>query len=575
MTIVQQAYNNNASSIYQARSERYVHDVLAAPMHPWQMNLGWNLGGVARGFAIGAGLLALAIPLTGVPVEQPLVLLLAMLLALIGFGALGTIVGIYAEQWDHTTFISNIVILPLAFVGGVFYSVDMLGSPWEELSHFNPLFYLVQAMRFGMLGESDVSVALSLGVTAAVAIPAYLFSQLPVHERAETEGVSEGENRVGQYARRVGEILGLEDETLEMLELAGSLHDVGKQMISERIIDKPGPLTDAEWEAMRKHPELGEAYAREEGHPEDVGSWVRHHHERLDGTGYPDHLEGEEIPMGARIIAVLDAYVGMTSPRAVPAADPAGGRARRARARRGQALRPAGGRHLRAPGAGEPLKLEELERRITTCRRCPRLVEWRERVAREKRAAYAGEDYWGRPVPGFGDPDARVYVLGLAPAAHGGNRTGRVFTGDRSGDWLFASLHRTGFANQPTSLHADDGLELRGAFVAAAVRCAPPANRPLPAERDNCLPYAAQELELMPSVRVIVCLGGFAWDAALRLDPPPPPRPKFGHMAEYELPSGRYLLGSYHPSQQNTFTGRLTEEMTDAVFERASELAIR
>jgi uracil-DNA glycosylase family 4 len=221
------------------------------------------------------------------------------------------------------------------------------------------------------------------------------------------------------------------------------------------------------------------------------------------------------------------------------------------------------------------LTLEQLERQITTCRRCPRLVEWRERVAREKRAAYAGEEYWGRPVPGFGDPEARIYVLGLAPAAHGGNRTGRVFTGDRSGDWLFASLHRTGFANQPTSLHANDGLELRGAFVAAAVRCAPPANRPLPSERDNCLPYAAQELALMPTVRVIVCLGGFAWDAALRLAPPPLPRPRFGHMAEFELPSGRYLLGSYHPSQQNTFTGRLTEEMTDAVFERASELAIR
>ena len=221
------------------------------------------------------------------------------------------------------------------------------------------------------------------------------------------------------------------------------------------------------------------------------------------------------------------------------------------------------------------MTLQELEREITTCRRCPRLVEWRERVAREKRAAYAGEEYWGRPVPGFGDPDARVFVLGLAPAAHGGNRTGRVFTGDRSGDWLFASLHRTGFANQPTSLHANDGLELRGAFVAAAVRCAPPANRPLPSERDNCLPYAAQELALMPNVRVIVCLGGFAWDAALRIDPPAPPRPKFGHMAEHELPSGRVLLGSYHPSQQNTFTGRLTEEMTDAVFERASALAIR
>jgi len=168
-----------------------------------------------------------------------------------------------------------------------------------------------------------------------------------------------------------------------------------------------------------------------------------------------------------------------------------------------------------------------------------------------------------------------VYILGLAPAAHGGNRTGRVFTGDRSGDWLFASLHRTGFANQPTSLRADDGLELRGAFVAAAVRCAPPANRPLPSERENCLPYVAQELELMPSVRVIVGLGGFAWDAALRLAPPPPPRPKFGHMAEFELTSGRWLLGSYHPSQENAFSGKLTEEMTDAVFDRASELAIR
>jgi ABC-2 type transport system permease protein len=176
MTIVQQAYNNNASSIYQARSDRYAHDVLSAPMHPWQVNLGWNLGGIARGFVIGAGILALAIPLTGVPVEHPHVLILASLLALIGFGALGMIVGIYAEQWDHTTFISNIVIVPLAFVGGVFYSVSLLGSPWEELSHFNPLFYLIQAMRFGMLGHSDVSVWLSLGVTAGVAIPAYLFS---------------------------------------------------------------------------------------------------------------------------------------------------------------------------------------------------------------------------------------------------------------------------------------------------------------------------------------------------------------------------------------------------------------
>jgi uracil-DNA glycosylase family 4 len=199
-------------------------------------------------------------------------------------------------------------------------------------------------------------------------------------------------------------------------------------------------------------------------------------------------------------------------------------------------------------------------------------VEWRERVAREKRAAFADWDYWGRPVPGFGDPAARVYVLGLAPAAHGGNRTGRVFTGDRSGDWLFASLHRTGFANQPTSRHRDDGLRLEGAWVAAAVRCPPPGNRPLPQERDNCLPYAAAELELMPDVRVIVCLGGYAWDAACRLYGVRP-KPRFGHGAEHALPDGPSLLGTYHPSQQNTFTGKLTEGMIDDVFRRARELA--
>jgi uracil-DNA glycosylase family 4 len=215
--------------------------------------------------------------------------------------------------------------------------------------------------------------------------------------------------------------------------------------------------------------------------------------------------------------------------------------------------------------------LEELEERVTRCRRCPRLVEWREQVAREKRAAFADEDYWGRPVPGFGDPDAKVYVLGLAPAAHGGNRTGRVFTGDRSGDWLFASMHRTGFASQPQSLHADDGLELRGAFVAAAVRCAPPANKPLPAERDNCLPYAAEELRLIRP-RVVVCLGKFAWDAACVLFSVRP-RPAFGHLAEFRLPDGPVLLGSFHPSQQNTFTGRLTEPMLDAVFTRAATIS--
>jgi uracil-DNA glycosylase family 4 len=216
--------------------------------------------------------------------------------------------------------------------------------------------------------------------------------------------------------------------------------------------------------------------------------------------------------------------------------------------------------------------LARLEQRITTCRRCPRLVEWREQVAREKRASFASETYWGRPVPGFGDPDARVFVLGLAPAAHGGNRTGRVFTGDRSGDWLFASMHRTGFANQPTSTHPGDGLELTDAFVAAAVRCAPPANKPLPSERDNCLPYARDELELMPSVRVIVCLGAFAWDAACRLREIRP-RPKFGHLTEFESGGNPVLVGCFHPSQQNTFTGKLTEPMLDAVFTRARELA--
>jgi uracil-DNA glycosylase family 4 len=199
-------------------------------------------------------------------------------------------------------------------------------------------------------------------------------------------------------------------------------------------------------------------------------------------------------------------------------------------------------------------------------------VEWRERVARERRAAFADEDYWGRPVPGFGDPEARIYVLGLAPAAHGGNRTGRVFTGDRSGDWLFASMHRTGLASQPTSTHLGDGLRLYGAFVGAAVRCAPPANRPLPVERDNCLPYAAEELRLLPGIRVIVCLGQFAWDAAARLHGLRP-KPRFGHAAEHAIDGGPALLGSFHPSQQNTFTGKLTEPMMDAVFARGRELA--
>jgi uracil-DNA glycosylase family 4 len=216
--------------------------------------------------------------------------------------------------------------------------------------------------------------------------------------------------------------------------------------------------------------------------------------------------------------------------------------------------------------------LDLLEQRVVNCRLCPRLVEWRERVAREKRAAFAHDEYWGRPVPGFGDPRAAVYVLGLAPAAHGGNRTGRIFTGDRSGDWLFASLHRTGFANQAESVDRDDGLRLRNMWIAAAIRCAPPANKPLPCERDNCLPYAAQELELLPNARVVVALGSFAWDAALRIHGGVLPKPRFSHLAEAQLPGRRVLIGSFHPSQQNTFTGKLTEAMTDAVFIRTRQI---
>jgi uracil-DNA glycosylase len=223
------------------------------------------------------------------------------------------------------------------------------------------------------------------------------------------------------------------------------------------------------------------------------------------------------------------------------------------------------------------VSLETLAAEIVGCRRCPRLVAWREEVARTKRASHAHERYWGRPVPSLGDPDARVLVLGLAPAAHGGNRTGRIFTGDRSGDWLFAALWRAGLANQPESRSRDDGLRLRDCYVTAAVRCAPPDNKPLPAERDRCAPFLVRELELLSSVRVIVCLGGFAWDAALRaratLDVPTPrPKPRFGHGAE--VAGERWpLLGCYHPSQQNTFTGRLTEEMIDQVMARAREIA--
>ena len=217
-------------------------------------------------------------------------------------------------------------------------------------------------------------------------------------------------------------------------------------------------------------------------------------------------------------------------------------------------------------------ELAALKREIVSCRRCPRLVEWREKVAREKRAAYSGENYWGRPVPGFGPADARIAVLGLAPAAHGANRTGRVFTGDRSGDFLFAALHRAGLANRPVSRHREDGLRLSGAWISAAVRCAPPQNRPTPAERDACLPYAARELELLDA-GVVICLGAFAWDAALRVYGVRP-KPRFAHAAEVAA-GAAILLGCYHPSQQNTFTGVLTPAMLEAVLLRAQSLATR
>jgi uracil-DNA glycosylase family 4 len=218
-----------------------------------------------------------------------------------------------------------------------------------------------------------------------------------------------------------------------------------------------------------------------------------------------------------------------------------------------------------------PEALAALTSEIVECRACPRLVAWRERVATEKRASFAGEEYWGRPVPGFGDPAARLVVIGLAPAAHGGNRTGRVFTGDRSGDWLFAALYRAGFANQPTSVHAGDGLVLRGAYVAAVVRCAPPDNKPTTEERDQCLPFLRRELALLDQVRVVVALGQFAWDVMCR-ELGLRPKPRFGHAAEM-VTVDRVLIGSYHPSQQNTFTGKLTVPMFDAVFDRASSLA--
>jgi len=222
-------------------------------------------------------------------------------------------------------------------------------------------------------------------------------------------------------------------------------------------------------------------------------------------------------------------------------------------------------------------RLQQLAAEIHRCRRCPRLVEWREASAADPPRRFRGEEYWARPVAGFGDTDAKLALVGLAPAAHGANRTGRMFTGDRSGDWLYAALHRAGYANQPTSIRREDGLRLLGAYVTAVVRCAPPANRPTPSERDNCLPYLPRELELLGNCRTIVALGGFAWDGALRALkglglPPPRPKPRFGHGAEADVGDWK-LIGCYHPSQQNTFTGRLTEPMLDEILTRARELS--
>ena len=221
--------------------------------------------------------------------------------------------------------------------------------------------------------------------------------------------------------------------------------------------------------------------------------------------------------------------------------------------------------------------LERIRDDIVACRACPRLVAWREQVAHDKVARFADWEYWGRPVPGFGDPDASIMIVGLAPAAHGGNRTGRIFTGDRSGDFLYASMHRVGLANQPTSVSRDDGLRLGGAYVAAVNRCAPPGNKPTPAERDRCLPYLVREIDALASLRSIVALGAFAWDGILRAlsalgHATPTPKPRFGNGAEAEI--GPFVLvGCFHPSQQNTFTGKLTPAMLDEVLRRAVELA--
>jgi uracil-DNA glycosylase family 4 len=285
--------------------------------------------------------------------------------------------------------------------------------------------------------------------------------------------------------------------------------------------------------------------------------------------------QGEDFSRGQRRSAAFNhevALIGRATGGSVlqaPRIDPPPARKHRSRDSVSRGMRP----HATSAGEG----LNRLAGEVHGCRLCPRLVQWREERAADPPRRFQGENYWARPISGFGDPTGQVAIVGLAPAAHGANRTGRIFTGDRSGDWLYAALHRVGFANQPTSDHRDDGLRLQGIYVTAVVRCAPPANRPTPGERDQCLPYLERELELLENCHTIVALGGFAWDGALRAlkalgNPVPRPRPRFGHGAEAEV-GGWTLLGCYHPSQQNTFTGRLTEAMLDSVFARARSLS--
>ncbi len=221
-------------------------------------------------------------------------------------------------------------------------------------------------------------------------------------------------------------------------------------------------------------------------------------------------------------------------------------------------------------------KIASLHKQIIKCDKCPRLVEWREKIAKEKVRRFADENYWGKPIPGFGDPEGRLLIVGLAPAAHGGNRTGRIFTGDRSGDWLFATLHKFGFANQPTSISRDDGLMLKDCYITAAVHCAPPQNKPTVEEKENCFPYLLQEIRWLSNLRVIVALGKFAHDVVLnagkQLGLATTDRSAFAHGCEKKLKPGLTLLGSYHPSQQNTFTGKLTQPMFDAIFKRSLDI---